>query len=93
MQTREALVLTLLCHRVTQGANATPTHFYRVDVTYNLFGEYTVIREWGQVGSRGRNLNAWFANLRDAILVADQSYHRATKRGYFLTERVFASAP
>lgn len=85
-------MLTLLCHRVTEDANAVPTHFYRVDVTYNLFGEYTVIREWGQVGSRGRNVNAWFANLRDAILVADQFYRRATDRGYCLTEKSFASA-
>lgn len=47
-------MLTLLCHRVTDDATAAPTHFYRVDVTYNLFGEYTVMRAWGQVGSRGR---------------------------------------
>ncbi|MBR3369810.1 MAG: WGR domain-containing protein [Rhodobacteraceae bacterium] len=85
-------MLTLICHRVTGGAVAAPTHFYRVDVTYNLFGEYTVIREWGQVGSRGRNVNAWFANLRDAILVADQFHRRATDRGYCLTEKVFAPA-
>ena len=85
-------MLTLLCHRVTDDATAAPTHFYRVDVTYNLFGEYTVMRAWGQVGSRGRNVNAWFSNLRDAIAVADQSYRRATGRGYRLTERVFASA-
>ncbi|NYS26799.1 WGR domain-containing protein [Rhodobacteraceae bacterium 2376] len=85
-------MLTLLCHRVTDDAAATPMHFYRVDVTYNLFGEYTVMRAWGQVGSRGRYANAWFGNLRDAIVVADQSYRRATGRGYRLTEKVFASA-
>lgn len=85
-------MLTLLCHRVTDDAAAAPTHFYRVDVTYNLFGEYTVERAWGPVGSRGRNVNSWFANLRDAITVADQSYRRATGRGYRLTEKVFASA-
>ncbi len=85
-------MLTLLCHRVTEDAAAAPTHFYRVDVTYNLFGEYTVIRAWGQVGSRGRNVNTWFSNLRDAIIVADQSYRRATCRGYRLTEKFLASS-
>lgn len=85
-------MLTLLCHRVSQDANAARMHYYRVDVTDNLFGEYTVIREWGRVGSRGRNVNAWFANLREAILVADQCYRRATARGYCLTEKVVASA-
>lgn len=86
-------MLTLLCHRAAPDAHEMPTHFYRVDVTYNLFGEYTVIREWGRVGGRGRHMNAWFANLREAVLVAEQSYRRATARGYCLTaNNAFVSA-
>ena len=26
--------------------------FYRVDVGYNLFGEYSVVREWGDKGQK-----------------------------------------
>nr|MCC5958297.1 WGR domain-containing protein [Paracoccaceae bacterium] len=84
-------MLTLLCHRTAPGARDVLTHFYRVEVSYNLFGEYTVIREWGRVGSRGRHVSEWFANLRDAVLVADSSARRATKRGYDLTQKDFVT--
>lgn len=84
-------MLTLLCHRTAPDAREVLTHFYRVEVSYNLFGEYTVIREWGRVGSRGREVSAWFANLRDAVLVADRSARQATKRGYDLTEKSFVT--
>lgn len=85
-------MLTLLCYRTASDMQGIPTHFYRVEVNYNLFGEYTVIREWGRVGSRGCHVSAWFANLRDAVLAADRSCHRATARGYNLTEKAFATA-
>ena len=85
-------MLTLLCYRTAPDTQRVRTHFYRVEVNYNLFGEYTVIREWGRVGSRGCHVSAWFANLRDAVLAADQSCLRATTRGYNLTERAFATS-
>ena len=85
-------MLTLVCHRTAPDARNVPTHFYRVEISYNLFGEYTVIREWGRVGTRGHHVSVWFANLRDAVLVADRSVRRATGRGYDLTERLFAPA-
>ena len=84
-------MLTLLCHRGALEPRARPTHFYRVDVTYNLFGEYTVVREWGRVGARGASTNVWYANLRDAILDADRACHRAKARGYALTETMVAA--
>ncbi len=85
-------MLTLLCHRAPPEARACPTHFYRVEVSYNLFGEYTVIREWGRVGTQGRHISVWFANLREAVLLADCATRRARSRGYDLTEKQFASA-
>ncbi len=85
-------MLTLVCHRKAPEAGDTLTHFYRVEISYNLFGEYTVIREWGRVGTRGRHVSIWFANLREAVLVADHAVHRAAHRGYALTERRFAPA-
>lgn len=85
-------MLTLLCHRTAPDAQDVCTHFYRIEVSYNLFGEYTVIREWGRVGSRGAHMSVWFANLRDAILAADRACRRATARGYDLTEKDFATA-
>lgn len=62
--------------------------FYRVDVDYNLFGEYSVVREWGGNGQNGVHRIAWFSNLRDAAIAADQLHLKACARGYQLTERV-----
>lgn len=58
------------------------TRFYRVDVDYNLFGEYAVIREWGLRGKKGTRLLLWFSNLREACLAADRYQKRAYRRGY-----------
>jgi predicted DNA-binding WGR domain protein len=60
--------------------------YYRVDVAYNLFGEYSVLREWGQRGrpgaTSGQRQITWFSNLRDACLAAEQWQKRALRRGY-----------
>ncbi|MBU9697738.1 WGR domain-containing protein [Rhodobacteraceae bacterium HSP-20] len=56
--------------------------FYRVEVSYNLFGEYSVLREWGRTGKRGKALLVWFSNLRDACLAAERWRRRAGRRGY-----------
>jgi predicted DNA-binding WGR domain protein len=65
--------------------NATlKTRFYRVEVSYNLFGEYSVLREWGAAGAKGRQLLYWFSNLREACLAADRWQKRAHRRGYDL---------
>ena len=74
-----------LVHHHTERPN-----FYRVDVGYNLFGEYSVVREWGGNGQNGVHRIAWFSNLRDAAQAADRWQARAFARGYELTERLVA---
>ena len=56
--------------------------FYRVEVSYNLFGEYSVLREWGARGRWGRSVVVWFSNLRDACLAAETWARKAKRRGY-----------
>jgi predicted DNA-binding WGR domain protein len=65
-----------------QQARGAAERFYRVEVTYNLFGEYSVMREWGPVGCAGRRLLVWFSNLREACMAADRWRKRAARRGY-----------
>lgn len=81
-------MLTLLLHRAAPVARPS---FYRVEVADNLFGEYTVLREWGAAGRGGRQVVAWFSNLREAVTAADRWHRRAQARGYRLTERALAS--
>lgn len=62
-----------------------PSSYYQVEVSYNLFGEYSVQREWGRDGKPGLGGScriAWFANLRDACLAAERWQNRAVRRGY-----------
>ncbi|MFC5739169.1 WGR domain-containing protein [Rhodobacter sp. 140A] len=74
-------MLTILLHRTPARA------FYRVEISDNLFGEYTVLREWGRGGrAAGARVN-WFSNLRDAVQAADRWRGRAISRGYRLSER------
>lgn len=63
---------------------ASVQRFYRVEVSYNLFGEYVVMREWGFAGAKGRQALSWFANLRDACVAADRWQKHAGRRGYKL---------
>ncbi|ABA80271.1 WGR domain-containing protein [Rhodobacter sphaeroides] len=76
-------MLTYLCLSDADG----PARFYRVELAYNLFGEYTVLREWGRrsPGRAGRRLVTWFSNLRDACLAAERWHQRARRRGYHTT--------
>lgn len=81
-------MLTILLRRDSEG----PARFYRVELAYNLFGEYSVLREWGLAGrngaSAGSRMVVWFSNLREACVAAERWRHRAQRRGYCpLTER------
>lgn len=62
------------------------SRYYRVDVAYNLFGEYSVLREWGLRGrpgaGAGQHRITWFANLREACIAAERWQKRARRRGY-----------
>jgi predicted DNA-binding WGR domain protein len=71
-------VLTFLLLRDSRPS----ARFYRVEVSYNLFGEYSVLREWGPKGRRGASLLVWFSNLREACLAAERWNRRAQRRGY-----------
>lgn len=64
--------------------NETPkaARYYRVEVAYNLFGEYSVMREWGPKGRRGGQMLVWFSNLREACRAAELWRKRAMLRGF-----------
>lgn len=56
--------------------------FYRIEITGNLFGEWSVLREWGAVGCAGRRLIRLYDNLREASVAADLARDNSLKRGY-----------
>ena len=41
--------------------------FYRMAVMPNLFGEWTLYREWGRIGQGGQVRMDWFADESQAV--------------------------
>lgn len=78
------LLLTFLMTRTARPG----ARFYRVEVAYNLFGEYSVVREWGPKGRRGQHLLVWFSNLREACIAAERWRKRAARRGYAMEGQI-----
>jgi predicted DNA-binding WGR domain protein len=58
------------------------SYFYRVEICWNLFGEYSVMREWGMVGGTARQMIQLFPDLRSASHTADDVRNTTLGRGY-----------
>lgn len=58
--------------------------FYRIAVLPNLFGEWTLYREWGRIGQSGRVRMDWFTDATEAkaALIALEASRR--NRGYWV---------
>ena len=58
------------------------SRFYRVEISANLFQEFSVLREWGRVGSKGRQIIRLFPDLLSASKAADNVRETNLRRGY-----------
>ncbi len=58
--------------------------FYRMAVLPNLFGEWTLERQWGRIGQGGQTRMDWYARAGEAetALLALEAAKR--RRGYFM---------
>lgn len=56
--------------------------FYRMYIVPNLFGEWTLAREWGRIGTRGRSQMDWFETERDAQNAMRHLKAVKSRRGY-----------
>jgi len=62
-------------------AKGLPT-YYRIEISLNLFGEWSVVFDWGNSGNFGQQRIALFGDLRAASLAADRARERMLQRGY-----------
>jgi WGR domain len=57
-----------------------PPRFYRLDVQPDLFGGFSVVKEWGRIGARGRMMDKWHMTEAEALAAlqrqADPPRHR-----------------
>jgi len=62
-------------------AKGLPT-YYRIEISLNLFGEWSVVFDWGNRGCSGQQRIALFGDLRAASLAADRARERMLQCGY-----------
>jgi predicted DNA-binding WGR domain protein len=56
--------------------------FYKLDVQPTLFGEWTVIREWGRIGRGGTARSTPYDNVEEADAARNQQRQVKERRGY-----------
>ena len=56
--------------------------FYEIDVQAGLFGDVSVTRYWGRIGSQGQALEHWFTDEETALETSTRVSRQKTGRGY-----------
>jgi predicted DNA-binding WGR domain protein len=56
--------------------------YYRLSVERNLFGEWSLVREWGRVGRPSRSMLDLYATEQDAQAAMQRKGHEKRRRGY-----------
>ncbi|OAI18266.1 polymerase [Methylomonas koyamae] len=58
--------------------------FYQMFVTPGLFDDWSLIKEWGRVGSPGTVRKEWFDCEKAAVLAGQKIKNNKVKKGYQL---------
>ena len=59
--------------------------FYVLDVQPTLFGDWSLLKEWGRIGREGRQRIALFGKRCDANVALTREVKRRMGRGYVVT--------
>ena len=57
-------------------------HYFRLEILSNLFEEFSVLREWGTRGGKGRQVINLFPDLMSASHAADRLREEKLRKGY-----------
>jgi predicted DNA-binding WGR domain protein len=71
-------------HRIDADANM--ARFYCIDLAATLFGEVTVLRRWGRIGTCGRTSLETWPSAGEAEVSANRTFRQKSRRGYSLVE-------
>lgn len=58
--------------------------FYHMFVTPGLFDDWSLVKEWGRVGSPGTVRKEWFTTEQEAELASQKISGKKIKKGYHL---------
>ena len=67
-------------HRIDPDANM--ARYYCVDIAPTLFGDVSVVRTWGRIGTQGRTSIETLPTLEDAENAASRALRQKMRRGY-----------
>ncbi|MEZ8007965.1 MAG: WGR domain-containing protein [Amylibacter sp.] len=70
------------CLMFKTATQKTSPRYYRLEILTNLFEEFSVLREWGMRGGKGRQNIQLFPDLMSASLAADQIREKKLNTGY-----------
>ena len=62
--------------------------FYQMFVTPGLFDDWSLVREWGRVGSSCTVRKDWFNTEAEAIIAGEKLREAKCKKGYITWPRV-----
>lgn len=72
--------LSVILYRLDPAQNM--RRFYRLAVQQDLFGVWTLTREWGRIGHRGQSKATSFPEEPDAYMAMHRHAEAKQKRGY-----------
>lgn len=70
----------IFLHRVDPSCNM--ARFYMLSLAPNLFGETSLFRNWGRIGTRGQAMIETFSNQREAADAFRKLHIKKGRRGY-----------
>lgn len=56
--------------------------FYQMHIAPTLFNEWSLIREWGRIGSPGTIRKDWFDTEEEAVTAGQEIIDSKQKKGY-----------
>ena len=56
--------------------------FYGIDLQPTLFGEVSVVRCWGRIGTRGRTMSVTYRDNAQAVDAREKLENQKRRRGY-----------
>ena len=62
--------------------------FYRLELRQTLFGEWSLVRLWGRIGTGGREQLETYSTQEAALAAADRLERAKRGRGYMVLEGV-----
>lgn len=63
-------------------ADSTVGHFYRMEIMPGLFGDWSLVREWGRIGQPGQVRIDWFAHEAAAKDARFEIQMEKARKGY-----------